>query len=252
SKIHLNPLFDDDEKKSDELESHVESNFVESTSNHDTVKFNNLDEFSRPLIPIHMAEEERIRREHADYINCMEMLFTINPRPHPTVNADTIDDTDDVLPPGVENDDDSDREVDAVEELRVDNSILNSKHESSESEESDFDNPSVPLPPLEPPDEELDFEIDIGDKILVVRNTIVEFECIDARVKFDVSNDVLSYFMFVMFAKVFSFLSAESEDTIFDPGFTPHRLKFFVLDICLDPKDLHILSWKLVWGNPYP
>nr|GFA13366.1 reverse transcriptase domain-containing protein [Tanacetum cinerariifolium] len=182
-----NPLFDDDKINSDELNSHVES-----TSNHDTVKFDNLDEFSGPLIPIHIAEEERIRREHADYINRMEMLFIINPQ------IDIISNTDDVLPPGVENED-SDGEVDAVDDLRIDNSISNSKHESSESDDSDFDNPSVPLPPPEPPDEEFDFEIDFGDEILVVRNTIVKFECIDARVKFDVSNDEnddLSYFMF--------------------------------------------------------
>nr|GEV35684.1 hypothetical protein [Tanacetum cinerariifolium] len=164
-----NPLFDNDEINSNELESHVES-----TSNHDTVKFDNLDEFFGPLIPIHIAEEERIRREHADYINRMEMLFIINPRPHPTVNANTnvkyipslpisvkdndsqreeiniITSTDDVLPPGVENDDDSDGEVDDVDDLRVDNSISNPEHESSESEDSDFDNPSVPLPPPEP------------------------------------------------------------------------------------------------------
>nr|GEW55253.1 reverse transcriptase domain-containing protein [Tanacetum cinerariifolium] len=184
-----NLLFDNDEINSDELESHVESNFVESTSNHDTVKIDNLDEFSGPLIPIHIAKEERIRREHADYINRMEMLFTINTR--------------------VENDD-SDREVDAVDDLRVDNSILNSEHESFESEESDFDNPSVPLPPPEPPDKELDFEIDFGDEISVVRNTIVELECLNPRDKLD--DDDFSI------AKVFSFLSAESEDTIFDPG----------------------------------
>nr|GEX87786.1 hypothetical protein [Tanacetum cinerariifolium] len=223
SKVYSNPLFDNEEINSDELESHVESNFFESTSNHDTVKFNNLDEFFGPLIPIHIAEEERIRREHADYISRMEMLFTINPRPCHTVNANTnvesipslpipvqdgdsqreeidiITSTDDVLPPGVENDDDSDGEIDA----------------------SDFDNPSVPLPPPIPPDEELDFEIDFGDEISVVRNTIVEFECLNPRVEFDVSNDGnddYSYFIFVIFAKVFSFLSAESEDTIFDPG----------------------------------
>nr|GEY98234.1 hypothetical protein [Tanacetum cinerariifolium] len=132
---------------------------------------------------------------------------------------DVITSMDDVLPPGVENDN-SDGEVDAVDDLRVDNSISNSEHEFSESEDSDFDNTSVPLPPPEPPDEEFDF----GNEISVVRNTIVEFECIDARVKFDVfndENDDLSYFMFIIFAKVFSLLSAESEDTIFDPGFTP-------------------------------
>nr|GEY04772.1 hypothetical protein [Tanacetum cinerariifolium] len=213
SKIHSNPLFDDDEINSDELESHVESN-------HDTMKIDNLDEFSRPLIPIYIAEEERIKREHADYISRMEMLFIINPRPRPTVNANTnvesipsslipiqdndsqqeeidiITSTDDVLPPGVENDDDSDGEVDVVDDL-------------------------LPLPPPEPPDEELDFEMDFGDEISVVRNTIVEFECLNPRVEFDVSNDEnndYSYFMFVMFAKVFSFLSTESEDTIFDLG----------------------------------
>nr|GEV03393.1 hypothetical protein [Tanacetum cinerariifolium] len=99
-----------------------------------------------------------------------------------------VTETDDVLPPGVENDD-SDGEVDAVDDLRVDNSISNSEHESSESEDFDFDNPSIPLPPPEPPDEEFDFEIDFGVEISAVKNTIVEFECIDARVKFDVSND---------------------------------------------------------------
>nr|GEX03822.1 reverse transcriptase domain-containing protein [Tanacetum cinerariifolium] len=231
-----NPLFDNDE-----LNSYVESNSDESTSNHDTVKFDNLDEFSGPVIPIHIVEEERIRREHADYINRMEMLFTINPRPHPSTYAnsnveflsslpipiqdsdshqeeiDVVTQMDDVLPPSIKNDD-SDGEVDAIDDLRVDNSISNSEHEFFESEDSDFDNPSVPLPPPEPPDEEFDFEKDFENEISVVRNTIVKFECIDARVKFDVfndENDDLSYFMFV---KVFSLLSAESEDTILDPG----------------------------------
>nr|GEV50053.1 hypothetical protein [Tanacetum cinerariifolium] len=214
-----NPLFDNDEINSDELNSHVESNSVESTSNHDTVKFDNLDEFYGPLIPIYIAEEERIKREHADYINRMKMLFTINPRPYPLTYANTnvesfsslpipiqesdphqeeidvVTVTNDVLPPGVENDD-SDGEVDDVDDLFL-------------------------LPPSKPPDEEIDFEIYFGDEISVVRNTIGKFECIDARVKFDVfndKNDDLSYFMFIIFAKVFSLLSAESEDTIFDPG----------------------------------
>nr|GEW86731.1 hypothetical protein [Tanacetum cinerariifolium] len=167
-KVHSNPLFDDDEINFNELESHVESNFVESTSNHDTVKFDNLDVFSGPLIHIHIAEEERIMREHADYINRIEMLFTINPCPRPTVNAnmnvesilsllnpvqdnhsqreeiDIITNTDDVLPPSVENDDDSDREIDVVEDLRVDNSISNSANEYSNNEASDFENPIYP------------------------------------------------------------------------------------------------------------
>nr|GFA12954.1 hypothetical protein [Tanacetum cinerariifolium] len=131
---------------------------------------------------------------------------------------DVVSVTNDVLP---SSDDDSDEEVDVVDVLRVDNFIQNSEHEYSESEDFDFDNPPLPLPPPEPPDKEFDFEINLGNEILVERSVIVKFECINTRVKFDVfndENDVLSYFMFVIFAKEFSLLSAESEDTIFDPG----------------------------------
>nr|GFB50320.1 hypothetical protein [Tanacetum cinerariifolium] len=230
-----NPLFDNDKINSKEINSQFESNSDESTSNHDNVKFDYLDEFYGRFIPIHIVEEERIRKEHADYINRMEMLFTINPCPRHPMNANTnveffysllipiqdsdpqqeeidvVTKTDDVLPPSVGNDD-SAREVDTVDDLRVDNSIQNSEHEFSESEDSDLDNPSIPLPPPEPPDEEFDFEIDFGVEISVVRNTIVKFECIDVS---NDENDDLSYFMF---ANVFSLLSAESEDTIFDPG----------------------------------
>nr|GEW76079.1 hypothetical protein [Tanacetum cinerariifolium] len=171
-----NPLFDNDKINYDEINSHVEFNSDESTSNHDTVKFDYLDEFYGPSIPIHILEEERIKREHAEYINRMEMLFTINLRPHHPMNANTnvesfssfpipIQDsdprqeeidvviiTDDVLPQSVENDISDEEEVDAVDVLRVDNFIQNSKHEYSKSKDSDFDNPPVPLPPSESPD----------------------------------------------------------------------------------------------------
>nr|GEU53675.1 hypothetical protein [Tanacetum cinerariifolium] len=232
SKVHSNSLFDNDENNSDELESRVESNFVESLSNHDRLE--------EPLIPIHIAEEARIRREHAEYISRIEMLFTINPHPCPMVNANTIvesipssfitiqdndsqrkeidivTNTDDVLPPGVENNDDSDGEVDVAEELHVDNSISNYENELSDNEASNFDNPSVPLPPPEPPDAEYDFKLDAGEEILVVMNVSKKLECIDQRNKFD--DDDYYSFIFLIYSKVFSFLLyAESEDTIFDP-----------------------------------
>nr|GEZ35449.1 hypothetical protein [Tanacetum cinerariifolium] len=144
-----NPLFDNDEINSDELNLNVGSNSVESTSNHDTVKIDHLDEFSRPLIPIHIDSDPY--QEEIDVVTIM----------------------DDVLPPSVENDD-SDGEVDKVDDLRVDNSISNSEHEFSESENSDFDNPSVPLPPPEPPDEEFDFESDFGVEISVDLPPVIE------------------------------------------------------------------------------
>nr|GFB74478.1 reverse transcriptase domain-containing protein [Tanacetum cinerariifolium] len=102
-----------------------------------------------------------------------------------------------------------DDEVDIDGDLRADNVIQNSEHEYSKSEDFDLDNPLLPLPPPEPPDKE--FEIDFEKEILVERNLIVKFECIDARMKFDVGNDVFKFI-------VFSLLSAENEDTIFDPG----------------------------------
>nr|GEY27639.1 reverse transcriptase domain-containing protein [Tanacetum cinerariifolium] len=167
SKVYSNTLFDDDEIYSDEVESHVESNFVESLSNHDTLKFDHLGEISGPFMPIHIAEEERIRREQAKYFSIMERLITINPCPLPTENANTIVEsfpssivpvqdndsqreeidivtkTDELLPPGFENDD-SEGEIDVVEELRVDNFISNCENELSNIEASDFDNPSFP------------------------------------------------------------------------------------------------------------
>nr|GFC82872.1 hypothetical protein [Tanacetum cinerariifolium] len=48
-----------------------------------------FDEFYGPSIPIHIIEEERTKRDHADYIKRMEMLFTIKPRPHNLMNNNT-------------------------------------------------------------------------------------------------------------------------------------------------------------------
>nr|GFD58943.1 hypothetical protein [Tanacetum cinerariifolium] len=83
------------------------------------------------------------------------------------------------------------------------------------NEESDFDNPSFPRPPSEPPDDEFDFELDVGEEISVVMNDSDELECLDPRDEFD--NDDYFSFMFLIYAEVFSFLLfAESKDTIFD------------------------------------
>nr|GEX26494.1 hypothetical protein [Tanacetum cinerariifolium] len=208
SKVCSNPLFDNDEINSDELESHIES-----LSNYD-----HLEEFSRPLMPIHIAEEERIRREHAEYISRMEME-----------EIDIVTNTDELLPPCFENND-SNGEIDVVDELHVDNSISNSENELSDNEASDFDNLSILRPPPEPPDAEFDFKPDSGEEISIVMNTIVKFECLDPRDEFDVFNDenndyfpfmfvIRIFLQYLIYHKVFSFLLfAESEDTIFDLG----------------------------------
>nr|GEW45614.1 retrotransposon Orf1 [Tanacetum cinerariifolium] len=125
------------------------------------------DNSSSRLTKEHNAEEERIKKEHVDYISRMEMLFTINPRPRPTVNANTIVEslpslpipvqdgdsqkeeidivtkTDELLPLGFKNND-SEGEIDVVDELHVDNSISNSPNEFFDNEASDFDKPPFP------------------------------------------------------------------------------------------------------------
>nr|GEX58108.1 hypothetical protein [Tanacetum cinerariifolium] len=102
----------------------------------------------------------------------------------------------------------------------------NSKNELSDNEASDFDNPSFPRPPPEPLDDEFDFEPDAGEEISVVMNDNDELECLDPRDEIDEDDDyfpfmfVIRFFLpYLIYSKVFSLLlSAESEDTIFDPG----------------------------------
>nr|GEV47212.1 hypothetical protein [Tanacetum cinerariifolium] len=104
--------------------------------------------------------------------------------------------SDSSIPPGIENfADDPEGDIRFLEELLIDDSIL-----SHESFDSNFeDNPSIPRPPPEPPDA----KIDVGEEIPVVMND---------KYKFDED------YYFFMFDKVFSLLSAESGDIIFDPG----------------------------------
>nr|GEY56926.1 hypothetical protein [Tanacetum cinerariifolium] len=84
----------------------------------------------------------------------------------------------------VENEDDSEEEIDAVAELHVDNSISHAENELSDSEASDFDNPSFPRPPPEPPD--ADFELDTREEISVA---IDKLEFLNQNDKFDVLKD---------------------------------------------------------------
>nr|GEX42224.1 hypothetical protein [Tanacetum cinerariifolium] len=109
--------------------------------------------------------------------------------------ADLFLASDKSIPSGIENSaEDPKGDIRFLEELLIDDSILS--HESSDSNFED--NPSVPLPPPEPPDA----ETNAGEEIPVVMNDKDKFN---------------EDYYFFMFDKVFSLLSAESEDTIFDP-----------------------------------
>nr|GEX15746.1 hypothetical protein [Tanacetum cinerariifolium] len=259
-KVYSNPLFDDEEINSDEIDSHcfnAESNFVESLSNRDTFinsspKFDYLEEFSA-FMPNSIANEERIRREHAEYISLMERLFTINPflRPMDNSNAiietlstssipledsdsqreeiDIFTGTDDLLPPSIESDDyDLEGEIHVLEELLVDDTISLLENKSFYFDHED--DPSFPRPPPEPPD----VEFNLGEEISAVMNNIDEFnedECFDpgGEIIFFTNLEDDDYFPFMFVIRIFLpyliylevsplLLSAGSEDTIFDLG----------------------------------
>nr|GEW02934.1 hypothetical protein [Tanacetum cinerariifolium] len=91
--------------------------------------------------------------------------------------ADLFLASDNSIPPGIENfKDDSEGDIRFLVALLIDDSIPF----PNESFESDFDNPSFPRPPPEPPDVEFDFKPDSEEEIPVVMND---------RDEFDVSND---------------------------------------------------------------
>nr|GEY52942.1 hypothetical protein [Tanacetum cinerariifolium] len=125
--------------------------------------------------------------------------------------ADLFLASDNSIPPGIENfANDSKGDIRFLEALLINDSIPSPVNESSES---NFDNPSFPRPPPEPPDA----EFNEGEEISVVMNVIDKLECINPKDEFD--DDDSSSLMFVIYSKVFYLLlSAESEDTISDPG----------------------------------
>nr|GEX78008.1 hypothetical protein [Tanacetum cinerariifolium] len=167
-------------------------------------KIDYLEEFSGELAHIN-PEITKSDFDFKEEIRLIENLLE---------EIDIVTQMDDVLPPSVENDDDSEEDIYFLKELLSDNSIPLTEDESSNSDPQD--NPSVPRPPPKPPDVEFYFKPDSEEEIPVVMNDNDEFECLDPRDEFD--DDYFS-FMFVTHSKMFlSLLSAKSEDTIFDPG----------------------------------
>nr|GEY78213.1 hypothetical protein [Tanacetum cinerariifolium] len=179
-KIYSNPLCDEDEINSDKLDPHcfkVESDFVESLLNRDTfIDFSSKFDFSGELAHIkpeitkfNFDFEEEIRLiENLLYDNSfsrppeelnVEIANTIIdsiPLPIPVQDGnsqqeeiDIVTETDDVLPPSIENiADDPEGVVRFLEELLIDDSILSDELSNANFEE----NPLISGPPPKPPD----------------------------------------------------------------------------------------------------
>nr|GEY23981.1 hypothetical protein [Tanacetum cinerariifolium] len=200
---NMNPLFDDEEvisTKIDPLYFNTESNLLESLLNRDTLSDSSpefdylLEEFSGELahidpIPSGIEEGEFDLEEE---IHLFENLSYDNstPRPPKELNAEITDTileslspssipvedsdshmeevdlflaTDDLIPPGIENDDyDSEGDIHFLEDLLSNDPISLPENESSNFDH--HDDSSFPHPHSKPPDVEVffDFEPDTG------------------------------------------------------------------------------------------
>nr|GEX78839.1 hypothetical protein [Tanacetum cinerariifolium] len=133
---------------------------------------------------------------------------------------------DNSIPPGIENVvNDPEGGVLFLEELLIDDSIL-----SHESFDFNFeDNPSISRPPLEPPDDNFDLEPEVISAVMEDIDEPDEHFNPGREIFVSTNNKDVDYFPFMFVIRIFLpylilpeisslFLSAESEDTIFDPG----------------------------------
>nr|GFA29561.1 hypothetical protein [Tanacetum cinerariifolium] len=241
-KIYSNPLFDEDEINSDKLDSHcfnVESDFVESLLNRDTLidfssKFDFFGELAhiKPEIPKSDFDfEEEIQ---IDIITETDDVLPLSDDNDDDLSNDLLLGeadlflSDNSIPPGIENvADDPEGDVRFLEELLINDSIF-----SHESYDSSFEDKSlIPRPPPEPPDVEsfFDLEPEVISAVMEDNDEPDEYFNLGGEIFVSTDNEDVDYFPFMFVIRIFLpylilpdisplFLSAESEDMIFNPG----------------------------------
>nr|GEY86735.1 hypothetical protein [Tanacetum cinerariifolium] len=209
---------------------HIEETRSGSTTTHANDSLLEYDSFCFEIEP----DQERL-------INVMKNYIPDDSSNDPLLEeADLFLASNNSIPPGIEDfADDSEGDIHFLEELLIDDSILS--HDSSNFNFED--NPSIPRPPPEPPDAEFDagvLELLIDDSILSHDSSNFNFEdnpsiprppSESPDAEFDAGKEIpvvmndkdedvdYSSFIFVIYPEMFPLLlSAESEDTIFDPG----------------------------------
>ncbi|GKD35795.1 hypothetical protein Tco_1251304 [Tanacetum coccineum] len=264
-KIYSNPLFDDEEIISTKIDPHyfnVESNLIESLLNRDTLidsspKIDFLfEEFSGELAHtdpsppgIEKADfdlEEEIRLvENLLYDNSsprppeelnLEIADTIfeslSPSPIPVTDSDSLMEeidlflaSDDLMPPGIEDDDyDSEGDIRFLEEFLNNDSLFLPENESSNLDH--FNDPSFPRPPPKPPDVEISLIIEIDAPVINNVDELNKDEYFNpGGGKLDVEVDNSFTFVtwiflpYLTYPEVSPLLSStKNENTIFDPG----------------------------------
>ncbi|GJT03790.1 hypothetical protein Tco_0838252 [Tanacetum coccineum] len=181
---------------------------------------------SSPRLP-----EER-NSENVDTI-----IESASPSPIPVKDSDShmeeIDlflDSDDSMPPGIENDDyDSEGDIRFLEELLSNDPLPLPEIESSNL--NHFNDPSSPRPPPEPPDVEICFDVEPDTTVKNDFDDLNEDECFNPGGEIDVFANVEDgdYFTFTFIIQIFLLyltypevspllLSTGRKDIIFDPG----------------------------------
>nr|GFA06542.1 hypothetical protein [Tanacetum cinerariifolium] len=195
--IYPNPLCDEDEINSDKLDPHcfnVESDFVKSLLNRDSfIDFSSKFDFSGELAHIN-PEISKSDFDFEEEIHLIENLLYDNsfPRPPEELNAEIAD--------------------------TIIESILLPIPE----------NPSISRPPPEPPDDNFDLEPEVISAVMEDNYEPDEYFNLGGEI-FSTNNEDVDYFPFMFVIRIFLpylilpeisplLLSAESEDTIFDPG----------------------------------
>nr|GFB57862.1 hypothetical protein [Tanacetum cinerariifolium] len=136
---------------------------------------------------------------------------------------------DNSIPPGIENvADDPEGDIRFLEELLIDDSIL--PHESFDSNFEE--NLLISRPPPEPPDYNFDLEPEVISAVMEDIDEPDEHFNPGGEIFVSTNNKDVDYFPFMFVIRFFLpylilpeisplLLSAESEDTIFDPGLSP-------------------------------
>nr|GEY78791.1 hypothetical protein [Tanacetum cinerariifolium] len=232
-KIYSNLLCDENEINSDKLDPHcfnVESDFVESLLNRElNVEIADTIIESIPLpIPV---QDGNSQQEEIDIVTEIDDVL-----PPSDENDDDLSDDlilgeahlfldDNQIPPGIKNvADDPEGDIHFLEELLIDGSIL-----SDELSDANFeDNSSIPRPPPEPPDDNFDLEPEVISAVMEDIDEPDEHFNPGGEIFVSTNNENVDYFPFMFVIRIFLpylilpeisplFLSAESEDMIFDP-----------------------------------
>nr|GFB68315.1 hypothetical protein [Tanacetum cinerariifolium] len=153
-----NPLLDNFSSEFETFFDHMEETRSGITTTHDDNSLPEYDSFCFEIEP----DQEKL-------INVLKTDISDDSNDPLLEEADLFLVSDNSIPPGIENfANDSEGDIRFLEELLIDVSILS--HESSDSYSED--NPSIPRPPPEPPDD----ETDAGEEIPVVMNDKDKFD----------------------------------------------------------------------------